>query len=183
MNWQRYAGMAVMFLLSACASKVDLGTAPAPAPIESRGDSSTNAMTAPAAPDSRVVANVQAPASSPDPLNDPKGILSKRSIYFEFDSFEIKPEFQSLMEAHAKYLRDNRSRKISLEGHTDERGSREYNLALGQKRAEAVRRALTLLGVNESQLEAVSLGEEKPRALGHDEAAWAENRRVDLRYL
>jgi peptidoglycan-associated lipoprotein len=183
MNWQRPAGMAACVLLSACASKVDLGTSATPAPIENRGDSSgpTTTAPAPASTDTRVVANVQAPAI--DPLNDPKGVLVKRSVYFDYDSFEIKPEFQTLLEAHAKFLRDNRARKIALEGNADERGSREYNLALGQKRAEAVRRALTLLGVNESQLEAVSFGEEKPRALGHDEAAWAENRRADLRYL
>jgi peptidoglycan-associated lipoprotein len=182
MNWQRPAGMVACVLLSACASKVDLGASPTPAPIENRGDSSGLTTTpVPVNTDTRVVANVQAPAI--DPLNDPKGILAKRSIYFDYDSVEIKPEFQTLLEAHAKFLRDNRARKLVLEGNADERGSREYNLALGQKRAEAVRRALSLLGVNDAQLEAVSFGEEKPRALGHDEAAWSENRRADLRYL
>jgi peptidoglycan-associated lipoprotein len=181
MNWQRHVGIAAVVVLSACASQIDLGTPSTSAPIESRGTEPPSTSAPAPVSDKRTVTNVQAP--SPDALNDPKGVLAKRSIYFDFDSFEIKPEFQAVLEAHAKYLRDNRSRKMSLEGNADERGSREYNLALGQKRAEAVRRALTLLGVNDSQIEAVSFGEEKPRALGHDEAAWAENRRADLRYL
>lgn len=180
MNWQSQVAIAATVLLSACASKVDLGAPSGSAPVENRTAAPASSTPAPAA-DSRAVTNVQ--ATTPDPLNDPKGILAKRSVYFDFDSYEIKPEFQSVIEAHARFLRDNRSRKVSLEGNADDRGSREYNLALGQKRAEAVRRAMTLLGVSESQLEAVSFGEEKPRALGQDEAAWAENRRADLRYL
>lgn len=182
MNWKRWMSAAAVVLLSACASKIDLGQASAP--IESRGNAgtaTTSTGTPPTANDARAVANVQ--AQTVDPLNDPKGALARRSIYFDFDSVEIKPEYQATIEAHAKFLRENRQRRIVLEGNADERGSREYNLALGQKRAEAVRRALALLGVNDNQLEAVSLGEEKPRALGHDEAAWAENRRADIRYL
>ncbi len=105
-----------------------------------------------------------------------------RVVYFDYDSFEVKPEFSALLEANARYLNANRSRRVNLEGHTDERGGREYNLALGQKRAEAVRRALALLGVSESQLEAVSFGEEKPAVTGFDEAAYAKNRRVELTY-
>jgi peptidoglycan-associated lipoprotein len=103
-------------------------------------------------------------------------------VYFDFDSYVIKPEFQSLLEAHARFLKANPSRKVSIEGHTDERGGREYNLALGQKRAEAVRRALALLGVSDSQMEAVSFGKEKPALEGHDEAAWAKNRRAEIVY-
>ena len=110
------------------------------------------------------------------------GVLAKRSIYFDLDSFEVKPEYRSLVEAHASFLRKNSGRKVVVEGNTDERGSREYNLSLGQKRAEAVKKMLVLLGVPESQLEAVSFGEEKPKAQGKDEAAFAENRRGDLSY-
>lgn len=105
-----------------------------------------------------------------------------RIVYFDYDSNEIKPQFQSIIDAHARFLRANPQRKVALEGHTDERGGREYNLALGQRRAEAVRRALSLLGVNDSQLEAVSFGKEKPAVPGNDEAAWAQNRRVELSY-
>ena len=105
-----------------------------------------------------------------------------RLVYFDYDSFDLKPESQSIIEAHARFLRANAQRKVSLEGHTDERGGREYNLALGQKRAEAVRRALSLLGVADAQMEAVSFGKEKPAAMGSDEAAWAQNRRVEIVY-
>lgn len=105
-----------------------------------------------------------------------------RLVYFDYDSFVIRSEFQSVVEAHAKFLKANPGRKIALEGHTDERGGREYNLALGQKRAEAVRRALGVLGVSESQMEAVSFGKEKPADLGASEDAMAKNRRVEISY-
>ncbi|TMS58137.1 peptidoglycan-associated lipoprotein Pal [Imbroritus primus] len=117
-----------------------------------------------------------------DPLNDPNSPLARRSIYFDLDSYSVKPEFQSVVNEHAKYLNANKGRRVLVQGNTDERGTSEYNLALGQKRAEAVRRALTLQGVSEGQIEAVSLGKEKPKALGHDEASWAENRRADIVY-
>lgn len=103
-------------------------------------------------------------------------------IYFDYDSFVIKPEAQPILEAHARYLRADATRRANLEGHTDERGGREYNLALGQKRAEAVRRALTTLGVPDQQLEAVSFGKEKPADTGTTEAAFAKNRRVEFTY-
>ena len=105
-----------------------------------------------------------------------------RLIYFDYDSVAIKPEFQSLVEGHARFLRANASRRIAIEGHTDERGGREYNLALGQRRAEAVRRALSLLGVPDTQVEAVSFGKEKPAATGADETTWSKNRRAEIYY-
>jgi len=105
-----------------------------------------------------------------------------RLIYFDYDSYAVKPEFQSLLQAHAQFLKANGARHVALEGHTDERGGREYNLALGQRRAEAVRRALAVLGVADSQMEAVSFGKEKPAVPGSDEAAWAKNRRVEIVY-
>jgi peptidoglycan-associated lipoprotein len=117
-----------------------------------------------------------------DPLKDPNSPLAKRSVYFDYDSFVLKDEFRPVVEAHAKYLNANRSRKVIVQGNTDERGSREYNLALGQKRAEVVRKSLLTLGVSDAQIEAVSLGEEKPKSQGLDEAAFAENRRADLAY-
>jgi peptidoglycan-associated lipoprotein len=103
-------------------------------------------------------------------------------IYFDYDSYAIKPEFQSAVDAHAKFLIANKGRKVAIEGHTDERGGREYNLALGQKRAETVRRALVLLGATDAQIEAVSFGKEKPAAPGSDEASWAQNRRAEISY-
>ncbi len=115
-------------------------------------------------------------------LKDPKSILSKRSVYFDLDSYVVKDEYRPLVEAHAKYLRENPSAKILIQGNADERGSREYNLALGQKRAEAMKRMVLLLGAKEEQVEAVSLGEEKPKATGSTEEAYAENRRDDILY-
>ena len=103
-------------------------------------------------------------------------------IYFDYDSFVIKPEFQAVIDTNARFILADKNRKLAIEGHTDERGGREYNLALGQKRAEAVRRALGLLGVSEVQMEAVSFGKEKPAALGSDESALAKNRRAELAY-
>lgn len=103
-------------------------------------------------------------------------------VYFDFDSYVVKPEYQSVVENHAKYLRADAKRKAMLEGHTDERGGREYNLALGQRRSEAVAKALVLLGVSAGQVEAVSFGKEKPAVEGSGEAAWAKNRRVEVKY-
>ena len=170
---------AAALVLAACAS-TPLEEQPA-APVT---DASAGAAGAkPGAADPRAVARVDAGASTGiDPLNDPASPLSKRSIFFDFDSFVVKPEFQSVVEVHGKFLVANPGRRVMIEGNADERGSREYNLALGQKRAEAVKSRLRLLGVAESQMETVSLGEEKPRATGHDEASWAENRRADLNY-
>lgn len=105
-----------------------------------------------------------------------------RIVYFDYDSFAIKPEYQSVIESHARYIKADKARKIAIEGHTDERGGREYNLALGQKRAEAVRNALSLLGVGDSQAEAVSFGKEKPAVQGSDEGAMAKNRRAEISY-
>lgn len=105
-----------------------------------------------------------------------------RLVYFDFDSYVIKPEYQNVIEAHARFLKANASRRIVVEGHTDERGGREYNLALGQRRSEAVRRALGLLGVTDAQVEAVSFGKEKPAAPGSDEQSWAQNRRAEIAY-
>ena len=119
---------------------------------------------------------------SSQPWNDPKSPFFKRSVYFDFDSYSVKSEYQATLQAHANYLKANKDRKIRIEGNTDERGTTEYNLALGQRRSEAVRKSLTLLGVSDSQIEAVSFGKEKPKADGSNEAAWKENRRADIAY-
>ena len=111
-----------------------------------------------------------------------QGVLAKRSVFFDYDSYVIKDEYKSLVEAHAKFLVANPRVKMLIQGNADERGSREYNLALGQKRAEALRKMLALLGAREEQIEAVSLGEEKPRCSESGEACWSKNRRDDMLY-
>ena len=108
------------------------------------------------------------------------GSPSKNNVYFDYDRDQIKPEFRGVIEDHAKYLRENPTVRARIEGNADERGSREYNVALGQRRAEVVMKSMMLLGVPASRMEAISYGEEKPRRTGHDEASWAENRRDDL---
>ncbi|MBY0453430.1 MAG: peptidoglycan-associated lipoprotein Pal [Burkholderiaceae bacterium] len=105
-----------------------------------------------------------------------------RIVYFDYDSYVLKPDFQSLVESHAQFIKAGPTRTVVIEGHTDDRGGREYNLALGQKRAEAVRRSLGLLGVPDKQIEAVSFGKEKPAAQGNNEDAYAQNRRAELSY-
>jgi peptidoglycan-associated lipoprotein len=117
-----------------------------------------------------------------DPLSDPANPLSKRTIYFDFDSSLVKDEFRDLVIAHGAYLAQNPSQRVRLEGHTDERGTREYNIALGERRARAVEQLLQLQGVTREQIEVVSYGEELPAALGQDEAAWSLNRRVEIQY-
>jgi peptidoglycan-associated lipoprotein len=121
-------------------------------------------------------------ASGINPLKDPNNILSKRSVYFDFDKFDVKAEYRPLVEAHAKFLRENPSAKMLIQGNADERGSREYNVGLGQRRSDAVKKMLTLLGAREDQIESVSLGEEKPSCSDHSEECWAKNRRDDMLY-
>jgi len=115
-------------------------------------------------------------------LTDPNSPLSKRSVYFDFDSNAVKDEYRGLVTAHSRYLADKRDSRIRIEGNCDERGSREYNLALGQRRAESVKKVMTVLGVGDGRIETTSYGEEKPMAPGHDESAWAQNRRADIKY-
>lgn len=117
-----------------------------------------------------------------DALTNPDNILSKRSVYYDFDSNLIKDEYKPVVAAHARYLRQHNDTAMRIEGNADERGSREYNLALGQRRANAVKQMMQLLGAHTDQIETVSYGEEKPRATGEDEASWAENRRSDIVY-
>ncbi|MFK3738691.1 peptidoglycan-associated lipoprotein Pal [Massilia sp. TN1-12] len=159
-------------LLSACSStKLNDTPVVEKAPV---------AEAAPPADTSRDIRPVE--TGNVDPLNDPKGVLANRSVYFDFDSYAVRADGKPVVENHSAYLTKNTGRKVLIQGNTDERGGTEYNLALGQKRAEAVRKAMTALGVSDGQLEAVSLGKEKPKAEGHDEAAWAENRRADIVY-
>lgn len=157
-------------LIVACSTPIDPHNQ---APVTEAGGASSDTA------DSRSVAGVDAEANL---LNDPKGVLANRSVYFDFDQYDVKEAFNDMLSHHARYLSAHPGQKVLVQGNTDERGGREYNLALGQKRAAAVVQVLRTLGANEAQLEAVSLGKEKPKALGHDEAAWAENRRADIVY-
>jgi peptidoglycan-associated lipoprotein len=170
------AALIAAAVLAACGSNVRLDEPP----VEDRTGTAAGAGGAGgqgSGVDQRGVAGVQVPGSgSTQPTQ------MQRIVYFDYDSFEVKPDATQLLEANARYLNANRNVRVALEGHTDERGGREYNLALGQKRAEAVRRAMSLLGVPDSQMEAVSFGEEKPAQTGADESAWAKNRRVELTY-
>jgi peptidoglycan-associated lipoprotein len=195
--------LALATLLAACGSSVKLDeppvesrtptpVSPAPAAQAAGGQGGQggqggavvapaggSATTAPAAPQSQV-ATVQAGQMGGRGVDGlPPGV--GRIVYFDFDSFVVRDDGRPVVEAHARVLNANRSRKMIVEGHTDERGGREYNLALGQKRAEAVVRSLTLLGAGDAQLEAVSFGEERPAEQGSDEAAWAKNRRAELK--
>lgn len=132
--------------------------------------------------DGSALGSGQAGTYTGDPRKNPASPMSTRSLFFDFDSFVVKPEYSPVLEAHAGYLISKRDARVILQGNTDERGSREYNLALGQKRAEAVRKAMALLGVADEQMEAVSFGEEKLRNEGETEEAHAENRRTDVVY-
>jgi len=167
--------------LSACSSTGDK-----PAAVESRTAQPAATTTPPAGTAgtaSTAVSGSALPAApAVDPRKDPASPLYKRSVFFDFDKFDVKNEYRPMLEAHAGYLKANPNARVILQGNTDERGSREYNLALGQKRAEAVRRVLGVMGVADSQMEAVSFGEEKLRNTGTTEEAHAENRRTDIVY-
>jgi len=174
-----FAALLVLSFLGACSSKAvkeEPKVAPAPEPV-----AQTQAPKAPE-PTPAQPAPVVESKTAVNPLTDPNNILSKRSVYFDYDKYDVKSEYRSLIEAHAKYLVEHPQANITLQGNADERGSREYNLALGQKRAVAVKQALNVLGVPDKQIETISFGKEKPKALGHDEASWSQNRRADVVY-
>lgn len=158
-------------LLTACGSAVKLDTVG----VEDRTGKTTLAETPPASKVQSVVASTDASKSNLDAIS-----AGSRVIFFDFDSFAIRAEFQSVLENHARLLKSDKTKKISIDGHTDERGGREYNLSLGQKRSEAVRKALALLGVSENQMEAVSFGKEKPAVVGTTEVAMEKNRRAEI---
>jgi peptidoglycan-associated lipoprotein len=176
MKYRVFAAVALAAALAGCASGVKLDDVP----VDDKAGSSTAVPGGgPGAGGQSQVQPVQADSASAT-QQGPANVA--RIIYFDYDSYVIKPDFQQLIEAHARFLKANGRRHIVIEGHTDERGGREYNLALGQRRSEAVRRALGLLGVTDSQVESVSFGKEKPAAQGSDETAWAQNRRAEIAY-
>jgi len=167
--------IAASLTLAGCKSQPPKTTAPA-GPSETAGAASGGAGQAGAAAAGTV--GVDDEAAGPG-----AGLLATRVVYFDFDSSEIKGAGTDVVAAHARYLAAHPSTRVRLEGHTDERGSREYNIGLGERRAQAVRRALLLQGASDPQLATVSYGEERPAVTGHDEAAWAKNRRVEIVYL
>ena len=181
-----FLSLGLVLLLAACASGVKLNDVP----VEDKSGSKVSVapdpiMPAPvtASPSNEAKSTV-VPVDSAASTNlsaGPSGNVAK-VIFFDYDSYVVKSEFQTAIDAHAQFLKANPRAKVSLEGHTDERGGREYNLALGQKRADAVRQSLSLLGVQESQVESVSFGKEKPAAQGSDESAFAKNRRAEFFY-
>jgi peptidoglycan-associated lipoprotein len=121
-------------------------------------------------------------AAAADSLDDPNSPLSKRIFYFAYDSSDLSDIDRDILAAHARFLANNPTRSVVIEGHADERGSREYNLALGERRARAIEQVMTLQGAQKPQLQAVSFGEERPVAMGHDDESWSQNRRVELIY-
>lgn len=172
-------------LLAACASK-PVETAP---PTTPNGEEHKieapkgGAVEGGATEGGATKATAEAPAQTEvDPLNDPASILAKRSVYYPFDVAAVQDADKPVVQAHAKYLSEHSNRKVRLEGNCDERGSNEYNLGLGQRRADGVKKMLELGRAGADQLESVSYGEEKPRASSHDEASWSQNRRTDLNY-
>ena len=154
-------------LLAACASNKPAETTAAPADSGAKSGVTSKAASA---------------STAVDPLNDPSSILAKRSVYYPFDVDAVQDADKPVVQAHGKYLATNSNRKVRLEGNCDERGSNEYNLGLGQRRADGVKKMLELGGAKSSQLESVSYGEEKPRASGHEESSWSQNRRTDIKY-
>ena len=170
-----WAVFAVLAVLGGCAST------PSPekgVPVEERTPSTDTTGAATTGATGSAITG----SSSANPLKDPRNVLSKRSVYFDLDRYDVKDEYKPLIEAHGKYLQANKNAKMTIQGNADERGSREYNIALGQRRADTVKRMMQIYGASEVQIETVSFGKEKPRNTGHDEAAWAENRRDDIVY-
>jgi len=172
-TFARVAALAVPALLAACASTPVApppAPAPAPAPVAAAPAPAPAPMAAPA------------PALLAEYLDPNSPISQKRSVYFAFDKDAIEGDGKAVVELQGGYLAKHADLKVRVEGNTDERGGSEYNLALGQRRAEAVKKALAVYGVKDGQVEAVSYGEEKPKAAGHDEESWAQNRRADVAY-
>jgi peptidoglycan-associated lipoprotein len=177
MNKRLFVSVLMAMMLAACSSKAVKET-PAPA-VQ---DKSPATQAAPAKDESASTTGMAESNMSVNPLKDPNNILSQRNIYFDFDKDEVKSEYRALIEAHAKYLLAHADAKVFLQGNTDERGTREYNLSLGQRRAVAVKKVMNLLGVQDKQIETVSYGKEKAQTNCHDDSCYKKDRRVDIAY-
>jgi peptidoglycan-associated lipoprotein len=174
MGMKKLLAIVAVALLAGCASTPPAGPK---AGVEERMPTATvqpaGAAVTPIAPSGGQPVN---------PLKDPNNILSKRSVFYDYNKYDVKDEYRPLLQAHAHYLSQNPGAKMLIQGNTDERGSREYNIALGQRRADGVRKMLELMGAKDSQIESVSLGEEKPRCADKTEACYSQNRRSDMLY-
>jgi len=171
-----FTAVAAAAMIAGCAATSEDGT---PAPVTGPGGGKPGAVT------TRPVTPVDVTGTAGAPAADPRvkqGPLAQRSLYYDLDKVAIKDEYRGMVEAPAKYLRDKPPARMLIQGNTAERGSREYNVGLGQRRADGVKRMLVLLGARDNQIESVSLGEEKPQADGHNEQAWSKNRRADMLY-
>ena len=176
-----YSFIACAVLLGACATTSDDQKSDGGAPVTGSKPGASSSPTTGREPVTKV--ETGKPAASPFAvLKDPNNILSKRSVYFDYDKFEVKDEYRKLVEAHAGFLKANPSAKMLIQGNADERGSREYNVGLGQRRSDSVKKMLTLLGARDDQIESVSLGEEKPVCTAASEDCYAKNRRGDMLY-
>lgn len=171
----RLLALALLLLVAACSNT----------PTKEAAPEKVQSATTPSQQTQETVTAANRPAAvagTPDPLKDPSNILSRRSFYFDYDQSEIKSTDTALLQAHANYLRLHPGIKVVVQGNTDERGSREYNIALGQRRAEEVKRYLKLQGAGEIQIDTVSFGKEKPRCALSEESCWSQNRRADIAY-
>lgn len=173
---------ALLALLGACSSTPMTPTAATPPQAAAPVVAPAGPSQPPAAQPKPAAASTVATVTLPAYLDPKSPISTDRSVYFDFDAYTVGPDYSALLERHSKFLLANPAVAIKIAGNADERGSSEYNLALGQRRAEAVQRAMKVYGVKETQMEPISFGKEKPKAAGHDEAAWAQNRRADLQY-
>jgi peptidoglycan-associated lipoprotein len=167
--------LAVAALAAGCASKETKTDAPV-------SDRSSGVSQPSGTASGSATRPTQQPTIAGNPLRDPSNILSKRSVFFDYDSNVVKDEYRGMVQAHSRYMGDKNDSRIRIEGNCDERGSREYNLALGQRRAESVKKMMTVLGVSDGRIETISFGEEKPMSPGHDESSWSQNRRADIKY-
>jgi len=176
-------GALCAILLAAC--QTTSTTKDAGAPVEERNPSATGSGTATTGTSTTGITGnpTGSTGAGGNPLKDPSSPLSKRIVYFEFDSYVVKDEYKPMIEAHGRYLQSNRGARMTIQGSTDERGSREYNIGLGERRAQAVKQAMLLQGATAAQAATVSYGEERPAATGSDEESWALNRRVEIVYL
>jgi peptidoglycan-associated lipoprotein len=173
----------LVLMLIACLGVVGCGHKPVKPDASQTSAQTDNGADANGAGANGAVAGQNAGGPDDETAGPQGGLLARRVIYFDFDSSEIKGDGTDIVGAHAKYLANNPGARVRLEGHTDDRGSREYNIGLGERRAQSVRRALLLQGATEAQLSTVSYGAERPAVAGHDEAAWSKNRRVEIVYL
>jgi peptidoglycan-associated lipoprotein len=170
MNRALFFALGLAFLYGCASTPIEPESTPAAPPAAAPGQSTPAARPLPA------------PAMESNPLKDANSELSKRSVFYELDKYDIADQYRPILQAHGKYLAEHRGPKMLVQGNCDERGSREYNIALGQRRADGVKRMLLLLGATEQQVESVSLGEEKPRCEEHSEGCWSQNRRSDMLY-